>query len=215
MRKTTQLVILIITLIASNTTTAQELNASIKDAASKEAIPYVSIVLSNKKGVITNGEGKFSLSTTNTTAIDSIFISCIGYETIAQPVTTFKDSIIYMQPKTIELNEVLVSNKNYTGEEIIDMVKDSLDKNYSKDLTKKKIFLRESNYQGLDKTNYTFMKSTIKELNKPFLDSVITALPKRDNSYSEVLCDIYGNYDKETLKIDPIKGCRLYDKTLS
>ncbi|WP_244543114.1 carboxypeptidase-like regulatory domain-containing protein [Cellulophaga fucicola] len=212
MRKTTQLVILIITLIASNTTTAQELNASIKDAASKEAIPYVSVVLSNKKGVITNGEGKFSLSTTNTTVIDSIFISCIGYETIAQPVTTFKDSIIYMQPKTIELNEVLVSNKNYTGEEIIDMVKDSLDKNYSKDLTKKKIFLRESNYQGLDKTNYTFMKSTIKELNKPFLDSVITALPKRDNSYSEVLCDIYGNYDKETLKIDPIKGCRLYDK---
>ncbi|MGJ8733574.1 MAG: carboxypeptidase-like regulatory domain-containing protein [Cellulophaga sp.] len=212
MRKTTQLVILIFTLIISNYSTAQELTASIKDAANKEAIPYVSVVLSNKKGVITNGEGKFSLSTTNTTAIDSIFISCIGYETIAQPVSKFTDSIIYMTPKTIELNEVLVSNKNYTGEEIIDMVKDSLDKNYNEEFTRKKMFFRESYYQGFDKTNYTFMKSTIKELNKPFIDSILNAVPKRDNSYSEILCDLYGNYNRENMKIDGIKACKLYDE---
>lgn len=212
MRKTIQLALLIIILLTGNFLKSQELNASIKDANSKEPIPYVSVVLSNKKGVITNGEGKFSLSTANTTAIDSIFISCIGYNTIAQPVSAFTDSIIYMKPKTIELREVLVSNKNYTGEEIIDMVKDSLDKNYNKDFTRKKMFFRESYYQGFDKTNYTFMKSTIKELNKPFIDSILNAVPKRDNSYSEILCDLYGNYNRENMKIDGIKACKLYDE---
>ncbi|MCK0155697.1 carboxypeptidase-like regulatory domain-containing protein [Cellulophaga sp. F20128] len=212
MYKTTQLIIIFFTITIFHTGHTQTLNASIEDSKTNQPIPYVTVVLSNKKGVITNEEGRFSLSITNSTEKDSLFISCIGYESIATPVLEIKDSIIYMVPKTIELKEVLVSNKNYTAEEIIDLVKDSLDKNYNKDYTKKKIFFRESYHQNLDKTNYTFMKSTIEELNKEFLDSVLRSVPKRDNSYSEILCDLYGNYNRDELKINTLKACRLYDK---
>tara|TARA_R110002049_G_scaffold307383_2_gene507639 strand:- start:4859 stop:6376 length:1518 start_codon:yes stop_codon:yes gene_type:complete len=213
MYKTTQLIILFITATIAHTGYAQTLTASIEDLKTKEPIPYVTIVLSNKKGVITNEEGRFSLSITNSTEKDSLFISCIGYESVAKPVLQIKDSIIYMVPKTIKLKEILVSNKNYTADQIIGIVKDSLDKNYNKNFTKKKLFFRESYHQNLDKTNYTFMKSTIKELNKKFLDSVLRSVPKKDDSYSEILCDLYGNYNREEQKIKTLKACRLYDKS--
>ncbi len=206
------LLIFIFILLIKGNCYSQELNSTIKDAKTKEAIPYVTVILSNKKGIITNEEGHFSLSIDNSTEKDSLFISCIGYESINKPILEFNDSIIYLAPKTIELNEVLVSNKNYTAKEIINLVKDSLNTNYSKTLTKKKLFFRESYHQNLDKTNYTFMKSTIKELNKNFLDNVLNNIPKKSSSYTEILCDLYGNYNKEEQKINTLKACRLYDK---
>ena len=87
-----------------------------------------------------------------------------------------------------------------------------MDKNYNKDFTKKKLFFRESYHSHFAKTDYTFKKSTIKELNKAFLDSVIQSVPKRDNRYTEVLCDLYGNYDRDKQKIKLIKASELYDK---
>lgn len=194
---------------------AQELNASIKDAKTKQPIPYVTVLLSNKNGVITNEEGRFSLSVAKAKETDSLIISCIGYESVSKLISAFKDSIVYLEPKTIELNEVLVSNKNYTAKEIIEMVKDSMDKNYDKDLSKKKLFFRESYHQTLDKTNYTFMKSTIKELNKPFLDSILRSVPKQDDSYNEMLCELYGDYNQGKQKINVIKACNLYDQNTS
>jgi len=194
---------------------AQEINASIKDAKTKEPIPYVTVLAGKKKGVITNEEGRFSLSIEKAKETDSLYISCVGYESFSKLITEFKDSIVFLHPKTIELNEIIVSNKNYTAKEIIDFVKDSLDKNYNKDLSKKKLFFRESYHQNLDKTNYTFMKSTIDELNKPFLDSILRSVPKRDDFYNEMLCELYGNYEQGKQKIDIIKACNLYDESTS
>ena len=192
---------------------AQVISSVVKDSATQQPIPYATIQLSNKKGVITNEEGRFSLLLDqNNKDTDSLFISCIGYEGLRKPLNQFTESVIFLSAKPIELNPVIVSNKQYTAEELIEQVKDHMDKNYSKALTKKRLFFRDSYYQNLTKTNYTFKESTIPALNKKFLDSVLNTIPKKSSRYTEILGDFYGNYEKDNQKLTLIKASELYDK---
>ena len=189
------------------------IKAQLLDSVTKQPIPFATIQLANKKGVISNSEGRFNIQLpTNTKAEDSLYISCIGYGSFTKPILTLNDSIIYLAADAIQLNAVVVSNKNYTAEEIITLIKDSITSNYSLELTKKRIFFRSSNFQTMDKTNYTFKKSTIDALNKPFLDSVLRSIPKKNDYYSEILCDLYGNHEEGNQKINMIKASKLYDK---
>ena len=179
----------------------QTLNSKIVDSATQKPIPYVTVQL-QKKGVITNEEGRFSFLLDQTISeTDSLFISCIGYASIGKPLNEFSENIIYLSPKAIELDPVIVTNRNYTAEEIIDLVKDNLKTNYNTGLNKKRIFLRDSYFQDFSKTDYTFLKSTIKELNKKFLDSVLRTLPKKSSYYTEILCDLYVNNHPNAITI--------------
>ncbi len=211
MHKTT-LKISFLFVLFSFSTTAQEISSKLIDSITNEPIPYANIIF-KRGGTISNEEGKFTfLFSKSTNPKDTLFISCIGFETIKKPLNQFKDSIIYMLPKTNELKEVILSSKKYTAREVIAKVQENIMKNYNFDLTKKRIFFRESNIQNFIKTNYTLKKSTIAEFNKPFLDSVLNSLPKSNAYYTEVLCDLYGDFTKEKQKIDLIKASELYDK---
>ncbi|WP_291864602.1 carboxypeptidase-like regulatory domain-containing protein [Maribacter sp.] len=203
---------IVITTIFSSTQ-AQTLTATVVDSTSQKPIPYVTVKLKNK-GVITNEEGRFSFLLNNEIkATDSLFISCIGYATLGKPINEFQENTIYLQPMAIELNPVIVSNKQYTAEEIIDMVEDNLEKNYNSNLSKKRLFFRDSYYQSFNKMDYTFVKSTIDAFNKNFLDSVLNSVPKRSSYYTEVLCDLYGNNEEDNQKMELIKASELYDKS--
>lgn len=192
---------------------AQTITSVVKDAATDSPIPYVTVQLSNKKGVITNEEGRFSLQLDQGFKdTDSLFISCIGYETLGKPLNQFTESVILLNPKAIELNNVIVSNKQYTAEELIAAVKNGLNKNYSTDLSEKRLFFRDSYHQHLTKTDYTFKESTIDELNERFLDSVLHTIPKKSSRYTEILGDFYGDYNKDNQKLNLIKASELYDK---
>jgi len=192
---------------------SQSLSSRILDSVTKKPIPYVTILL-NKKGVITNEEGRFNFLVDHTISEnDSLFISCIGYASIGKPLKEFTENVIYLSPKAIELNPVIVTNRNYSAEDIIDLVKEHLDRNYNKNLSKKRMFLRDSYFQDFSKTDYTFLKSTIKELNKKFLDSVLRTLPKKSSYYTEILCDFYLNIEDDNQKMNLIKASELYDKS--
>ncbi len=194
------------------TTQAQVVSSKIVDSISKEPIPYATILF-KKRGMISNEEGRFSFLYKNgAQPTDTLTISCIGYKTIAKPLNQFKDSLIYMSPKTIELKEVVLTDKKYTAQEILEKVKANISKNYNFDYTKKRLFFRQSQHQNFVKSDYTLKKSTIKELNKPFLDSVLNSVPKQNSYYTEILADLYGNLTKEQQKIDLIKASELYDK---
>ena len=203
---------LFLVIFSLHTTYSQVVSSKVVDSTTQRPIPYATIQL-NKSGMITNEEGRFSfLFNKNIKTTDSLIISCIGFETIAKPLNQFKDSVIYLMPRTIELDEVILTNKQHTVDEIIDKVKENIDKNYNVDLTKKKIFFRESNHQNLTKTDFTFKKSTINALSENFLDSVMQSIPKNNSYYTEILCDLYGNTTEEKQKINLIKASELYDK---
>src|SRR5690606_20837726 len=82
---------------------AQTITSLVKDATTNSPIPYATIQLSNKKGVITNEEGRFSLLLDQTFKdTDSLFISCIGYETVGKPLNQVTERVILLVPKAIE-----------------------------------------------------------------------------------------------------------------
>ncbi|MDB2606219.1 carboxypeptidase-like regulatory domain-containing protein [Zobellia sp.] len=191
---------------------AQSLSSVIVDSVSKKPVPYATVQLNNK-GMITNEEGRFKFLLNNVVeATDSIFISCIGYESMAKPISEYMDSLIYLSPKAIELQEVIVSNKNYTPREIIALVEDNIEKNYITNFSKKRLFLRETYQSDIIKTDYEIKKSSIDGFNKNFLDSLIRTIPKNNIYYTEMLGDLYGNDDADDQKLDLIKASELYDK---
>lgn len=206
------IVVGIIILLSHLSVSAQTMNATVLDKKTNKPIPYATIQYAENGGVITNEEGMFSFTLDKQSApIDSIYISSMGYEKVGVACTSLTDSIIYIEPKAIELSGVFISNKNLSIDEIIDNVKANVDKNYNKDLSHKKLFYRQSDFNDLHKMKIKFKKSTIKEFNKKFIDSVIAIIPRKSSYYTETLCDLYGNYDKQKLNI--IKGAELYDKS--
>ncbi|MEM9142488.1 MAG: carboxypeptidase-like regulatory domain-containing protein, partial [Bacteroidota bacterium] len=181
--------------------------------STQKPIPYVTIKLGGR-GVITNEEGRFSLMLQNNVQdTDTLSVSCIGYGTLAKPLKAFTENVILLSPKAIELDHVIVSNKNYSAEEIIALMKDNLEKNHPERFSKKKLFFRQSNFGRLTKWDYTLKKSTITAFNKQSIDSVLRAVPKANSYYTEILGDLYGSLDKDEQKLQLIKASELYDKS--
>ncbi|MBP2834138.1 carboxypeptidase-like regulatory domain-containing protein [Aquimarina sp. U1-2] len=190
---------------------AQTITSKVVDKKTNEPIPYATIQLSENQGIITNEEGRFNVTLENNESQpDSIYISSMGYEKVGIAVHQPTDSIIYLAPKAIELNSVYVSNKNLTIDEIIENVKNRLDQNYNFGLSQKRLFFRESEFNTIKKLHVDFKKSTIEELNKQLIDSVVSIIPRKSQYYTETLCDLYGDFEKRKLHI--IKAAELYDK---
>lgn len=201
---------LVLFLLSITNTAAQSLSSRILDSVTQKPIPYVTVQLKNK-GVITNEEGQFTfLLDESIQETDSLLISSIGYESLHKPISAFTENVILLSPKAIELREVIVSNKNYTADEIMELVEDNLEKNYNGDLTKKRVFYRTSSFDRWVKSDFTVKKSTIAILDQRLLDSVIASVPKYNPHYSEVLGDLYSGV--ETSKLNLLKASKLYDK---
>ncbi|WP_194767374.1 carboxypeptidase-like regulatory domain-containing protein [Tamlana sp. I1] len=195
---------------------AQEaIQAKILDSVSKNPIPYATISINENSGVISNENGDFLLYLNDKSSkTDSLKIRSLGYETKQYLIKNFKDSIILLREKSIELEEVLVSNKNYSAEEIVEKINENLEQNYNHDPIKSRLFYRASFFNQLLKNEVKIKKTTIPELNQQFVDSILTDMPKNADDYTEILADIYGKAGvKSDQKLDIIKASHLYDKS--
>ena len=86
---------------------SQELSGIILDETNKKPIPFSSIYLKSGKGVVSNEEGRFRLNINSVNINDSLFISCMGYQTLRLLNFNVSDSIFYLSPKTIELKSII------------------------------------------------------------------------------------------------------------
>ncbi|GAB5474863.1 MAG: hypothetical protein Mars2KO_29620 [Maribacter sp.] len=207
-------VVLFFFLYSIQNTYAQTITSVIVDSATLKPIPYVTVQLKNK-GVITNEEGRFTFQLNKSIQpTDSLFISCIGYASIAKPLQQFTEKQIALASKPIDLNPVIVTNKNYTPREIVELVEENILRNYNLDLAKKRVFLRETYSNQILKSDYKLKKSTIDAFDKTFIDNLISQIPKNNTVYNESLGDLYGGSDSDEQKLDLIKASELYDKSL-
>ena len=205
---------LLVIICITSSIKAQTLTSVIVDSASQKPIPYVTVQLKNK-GVITNEEGRFTFQLDNTILpTDSLFISCIGYGSLEKPLSQFTENQIVLAAKAIDLNPVIVTNKNYSPEEIIELVEENITKNYNLGLTKKRVFLRETYGNQIIKTDYKLKKSTIDAFNKQFIDNFINQIPRNNTVYNEALGDLYGGSNGDKQKLELIKASELYDKSM-
>jgi hypothetical protein len=193
---------------------AQTISSKIVDGKTKKPIPYVTIQYGENQGVISNEEGRFSFVIDSTTQkLDSIYISSMGYEKLGFTYENLLDSVIYVQPKAIELSGVYVFDKDLEVDEILEKVENNLEKNHGKSFLKKHFFLRQSYVDRLKRVDVNFKKSTIKELDKDLIDSTVNVIPRKSNYYTETLGNFYTNANPDGKnKVEIIKAAELYDK---
>ena len=187
-------------LLTSLSIHCQSISSRVVDTKTNEGIPYATVQFSEHRGIITNEEGRFSINLNpGLEQQDSIYISSMGYKKTAIPFKATLDSVIYIEPKAIELNEVYLFNNDLSIDEIIEKVKENLPSNYNREPIKQRLFFRQSSLNTMTKLDIEFEKSTIEELNKKFLDSVVSILPRNASYYTESLCDFYRKPDEHKL----------------
>ena len=190
---------------------AQSFSAKVIDQDTQEPVSYATIETGSYQGMVSNEEGEFTFLLENVKKPqDSIYISYMGYETKGVVFKENEGIIIPLIPKLYELKEVFLTTEVLTTKEIIERVKDNLDNNYASNLTKKKVFFRQSDIGNMKKMDFGFKNSTIKELNKELMDSITRIIPKKSSYYKEVVADLYGDYNNYKLNIN--KAAELYDK---
>lgn len=212
--KLTKITILLISLYSVTTFSQRSISAKIIDSTSQTPIQFATIAIDDNTGVISNEFGEFNITINKKITVnDSLFISCLGYEKKHIAIEIFTDSIITLQSKTIDLSEVLITNKNYTIKEILEKIKSNLESNYDLDYYKRKLFYRESYYTNLLKGDVNVKKTTIPEFNQAFIDSVMVSLPKNTDDHTEILGELYGKIETSApQKMEIFKASHLYDK---
>lgn len=113
------LIILILTLNFFGYSQNITMNGLIIDSETKKPIEFVNIGILNKnQGTITNPKGEFNLTLPKEYETDSIIISHINYYPVKILAKSFKKQTIFLNPKTTELSEVVVSNKKIKNRKI-------------------------------------------------------------------------------------------------
>ncbi|MEL4307816.1 carboxypeptidase-like regulatory domain-containing protein [Joostella sp. CR20] len=185
------------------------------DSVSKEPIPFATVSLNNENGVISTETGDFVLNVDQDfKPTDSIFISCLGFKEKHFSALNFSAEVIALEVNEIELDEVIVLNKTYTVDEIIEKVQDSLNKNYDTDFVEQRMFFRTSDYTNVLDKNVKIKESSIPEINQQFTDSILSALPNKSSYHTEILADMYVKLEEENqqLKLAIVRASELYDK---
>nr|WP_288931317.1 carboxypeptidase-like regulatory domain-containing protein [uncultured Allomuricauda sp.] len=190
---------------------AQTVSSRLVDAKTQKGIPYATIQYGENQGVITNEEGRFSFVLEESTSLpDSIYVTSMGYEKKGFTLEQLQDSLIPLNAKAIELSGVYVFDKELEVDDIIEKMIENIPQNVNKSPIKQRFFLRKAELANMQKVDFGFEKSSIKELNKELMDSISNSIPKNAAHYTESFGDLYKN--KTEYKLNIIKAADLYDK---
>ena len=191
---------------------AQSTSVKILDSISFAPIPFATVSFSNSSGIISDENGDFELIKNELNDEDSLFISSMGYKKVSYSLNRFNDSIIFLSPKPIELNNVIITNRKLTSQEIIEKIKAAITQNYQTDLSENKIFYRKEYNSTIEKFEINKFKSSIDNVNDLLIDSLLLNLPSENKSATEVLSYYYGNLEEDNQKINLIKSRETYKK---
>ena len=203
---------LIIFLLFAVNLKAQSISVKILDSISFNPIPFATVYFSNSSGVISDENGDFELIKNELNDEDSLFISSMGYKKVSYSLNRFNDSIIFLSPKPIELNNVIITNRKLSSQEIIEKIKAAITQNYQTDLSENKIFYRKEYNSTIEKFEINKFKSSIDNVNDLLIDSLLLNLPSENKSATEVLSYYYGNLEEDNQKINLIKSRETYKK---
>ena len=132
----------------------------------------------------------------------------MGYDLLELKPEEIRETL-FLVPSTVELKEVFLSDKKLSAKAIIIKAKAEVPNNYDLDLSKKRIFLRESHINYVRNFDLHVDKSTIAGIDQNLMNQIVQEVPKVSDSYKEVLGDLYGNYDSQKLRI--VKAANLHN----
>ncbi len=185
-----------LTLLFIITTNAQKVSGLVVDTKS-EPIAYATIQVANY-GTITNAEGEFELRVGNLPDDTIASISFIGYKTLELTLGKLKaDDRFVLQKDIMSLDEVFLTNKRYTPEELIEKVLERADSNYIKGDYKRTVYARNQLTSiPLDmeleiKKSSLLSRSERKEINKRMEQLQESSKNTKSTSFNEILSTYY------------------------
>ena len=169
------------------------------------AIPYANIIsLNTGKGTISNENGKFYIDTDLLNDTNIIRFQCIGYKSKELTVKNLKNnSVIILIEDIYNLDEILIMGETPDVKKIIKNILKNKEKNYKKISKKEQVFIRERNTADINRLKLDYTKNNIKEITPEMLTLVEEYTPKHNQSYSDILTDIY--FHENNIKLNPIK----------
>lgn len=118
-------------------------SASVLDEETHKPLELVTVVaLRTNIGTVTNAEGLFKLVLNNLKPTDSLRFSMIGYEPLMVQTSSLPD-LVKLRQKNYSLNEITISAKKITAEEIVKRAIDNRKKNYDYSPFKLEAYYRE------------------------------------------------------------------------
>jgi hypothetical protein len=196
---------------------SQSVTAKLLDT-NNEPIPFATIKTGAHKGVISNEEGVFTI-TTDKIDNNSIEISCLGFKTIKLSLEEIKSkhNIIVLEEYINELNQVFVSNGTINALDIINKANQNLSKNYKNSDQTYKLFFRKSSNVNFDRLNTDIKKASgirKKDLANAnlSLDSLNRAIINSNTiHFKDYLADLHVK-NNASAKLDIYKITSLLDK---
>lgn len=201
---------------------AQQITVRVIDAQTHQSIPFATIRV-DETDLISNDDGYFTLSGTNSEDSKLLSVSFIGYQPKSINVADLKqnNNIIRLEPVVYNIGAVYVSNVKPNPTEIMKKVNANLTKNYSKLDYQSMIFMRESQTFkpkkfDIEITKSTgFSKSDLKEANEDIKKMTSTIINNPPRNYTDELMNLYRTKkdNKVATKLEMLKAIRLKDET--
>lgn len=191
---------------------SQSYSVKIVDSLTKNPIPFVNIYFSNNTGIISDDLGTFELIKSQLKSIDSVYISSMGYKKKSFLVEDFKDTLVTLSQAPIKLNDIFITNNKLSSNEIISLAKKNIYLNYEKGISENKIYFNRTSNSFNEKFELTKFKSSIQEVNKTLIDSILSNLSTENKYALETLSYYYGSYEEQKQKIKLIKARETYEK---
>lgn len=200
---------------AGTTVFAQQISGQLLNNENKKPIPFATIQSNTYTGVITNDEGKFTVSVAHT---DTLIISCLGYVSKKVKVSDLKenDNIIMLEVAVNQLDEVIVKNTRLTVDSIMANVRRNQKENYTTTLVKHKVFFRNTSYMNFENLDFNVKKvsGTKKVALKSVNEELDALLHEVKNSktihFMDYLADYYA-IAEDSAKIHIDKATQLID----
>ena len=135
----------------------------------------------------------------------------MGFKPFDEAIQQLSDSLLFLSPKAIELNAVILSQNNLSAIEVIKKARERVKDKYDLSLTKKTFFLRESFDQRWVQRDLKVKKATIKEFKQTFWDSLFKSIPVKDDWHTESYGELYGDWSEEQQKLILKRAVELAD----
>ncbi len=202
-------------LLFAQTPTTPVLHGQVIDANTHSPLAFANIgFYHHQTGSISNEEGLFSIPLPADNNKDSLVVQFIGYKTYTQALPIHTDSLlrIALHSKTIELQEAKIYANMPNIENILNDVRDNLERNYKHINAKSQVFFRQSQSTDISQFSVGLKKNDIPDIDQTLITKTFDKIPRHSTSFSDLLCNAYiSKQDNDTIKIAPIRYVQLKD----
>jgi hypothetical protein len=203
-------------LVVSHLSSAQSVSGKIVDK-NEEPIAYATIRVADF-GTVSNLEGDFELNVGELPPETTASISFIGYKTLEMDLEQLSSQEVFVLEKDVlSLEEVFLTNKKYTPEELIEKVLERADSNYLKRGFKQRVYHRnQTTFYPIDfeqdiKKSTMLSKKQRGKINEEIENMIDKARGRSSTGFEEILSDFYRPEESPRVA-NVIKATRLKDE---